>query len=289
VTLAPDEVVRTLKQDTSVYRVFVLHETYMHNYLMVHGIRSTLGYNGSEIHRYDELMGGKNEWANATNPATWPNMFALLGVKYVILGQQVDFPFLEAVGGAMRTYEGGPAHLYRVREPVPYSYVVGGALRVSQPDDAVIPTMLDSRFDPRRLLLVPGDAPVGRDSLSQLPPPIDIPVTVREPRPGHLQLELGRPTTDSAYVFVAENYFPDWHATVDGRPAEVVRAQVSLMAVPVPPGAQRVELEFRSASYALGRMITLVTVLAVAALIIVSAVLARRRTVAVPVVAGAAA
>lgn len=289
VTLAPDEVVRTLRQDTTVHRVFVLHETYMHNYLMVHGIRSTLGYNGSEIHRYDELMGGKNEWANATNPATWPNMFALLGVKYVILGQQVDFPLLEAVGGAMRTYEGTPAYLYRVRQPVPYSYVVGSALRVNQPDEAVIPTMLDSRFDPRRLLIVPGDAPVGRDSLSQLPPPVDIPITVTEPRPGHLQLELARPTTDSSYVFVAENYFPDWHATVDGRPAQVVRAQVSLMAVPVPPGAQRVELEFRSASYALGRTITLVTALAVVALIILSAVRARRRAVAVPVVAGAAA
>ena len=289
VTLAPDEVVKTLQQDTSVHRVFVLHEAYMHNYLMVHGIRSTLGYNGSEIHRYDELMGGKNDWLNAKSPATWQNMFAVLGVRYVILNQQVDFPFLEPVGGTLRTYEGGPAHLYRVREPTPYSFVAGSALRVNQPDEAIIPTMLDSRFDPRRLLLVPGDAPVGRDSLSQLPAPVDLPVTVREPRPGHLQLELARPTTDSAYVFVAENYFPDWHATVDGQPAQVIRAQVSLMAVPVPPGAQRVELEFRSASYALGRTITLVTVLAVAALIILSAVRARRRTAAVPVVAGAAA
>ena len=289
VTLAPDEVVRTLQQDTSVYRVFVLHETYMHNYLMVHGIRSTLGYNGSEIHRYDELMGGKNEWANATNPATWANMFALLGVKYVILGQQVDFPLLEPVGGVMRTYEGGPAYLYRVRQPGAYSYVVGGALRVDQPDDAIIPTMLDARFDPRRLLLVPGDAPVGRDSLSQLPPPVDIPVTVREMRPGHLQLALARPTTDSAYVYVAENYFPDWRATVDGRPAQVIRAQVSLMAVPVPPGAQRVELQFHSDSYALGRTITLVTVLAVLALAVVTAVRARRRTVALPVATGVAA
>ena len=289
VTLAPDEVVRTLQQDTSVHRVFVLHETYMHNYLMVHGIRSTLGYNGSEIHRYDELMGGKNEWANATNPATWPNMFALLGVKYVILGQQVDFPLLEPIGGVMRTYEGGPAYLYRVRQPNPYAYAIGSALRVDQPDDAVIPTMLDSRFDPRRLLLVPGDAPVGRDSLSQLPPPVDIPVSVREVRPGHLQLQLARPTTDSAYVFVAENYFPDWHATVDGRSAPVVRAQVSLMAVPLPPGAQRVELQFRSASYALGRTITLVTLLAVAALIVATAVRTRRRRPATPVVAGAAA
>ena len=289
VTVGPDEVVRALQPDTSVHRVFVLHESYMHNYLMVHGIRSTLGYNGSEIHRYDELMGGKNDWLNAKNPATWQNLFALLGVKYVILNQQVEFPFLEPVGGAMRSYEGLPAYLYRVRQATPYAMVVGSALRVDQPDQAIIPTMLDSRFDPRRLLIVPGDAPVGRDSLSQLPPPVEIPVTVRERRPGHLELELARPATDSSYVFVAENYFPDWHATVDGRPAQVVRAQVSLMAVPVPPGARRVELEFRSASYALGRTITLVTIVAVLALIVFSAVRTRRRTAAVPVATGVAA
>ena len=285
VTLAPDEVVRTLKADSSVYRVFVLglqDDSYMQNYLMVHGIRSTLGYNGSEIHRYDELMGGKNLWENARTPATWPNMFAVLGVKYVLLDQQVEFPLLEPIGGAMRTYTRTSAYLYRVRQPNPYAFLVRDALRVGQPDQSVIPTMLDSRFDPRRLLLIPGDAPVGRDSVAQLPAAVDVPVTVHEPRPGRLELQLARPATDSAYVFIAENYFPDWHATVDGRSAPVVRAQVSLMAVPVPPGAQRVVLEFRSDSYALGRMITLVVVLGVLALAIASAVLSRRRKTPIP-------
>lgn len=288
-TLAADEVVRALEADTSVYRVFVLHEAYMQNYLMVHGIRSTLGYNGSEIHRYDELMGGKNEWANALNPAMWPNLFAVLGVKYVVLDQQVQFPLLEPMGSALRTYSGTTAHLYRVRQPNPYAYVVGNALRVRQPDDAVIPTMLDARFDPRRLLIVPGDASVGRDSVAKLPAAVDIPVTVHEVRPGRLVLQLARAPADSAYVYVAENYFPDWHATVDGRSASVIRAQVSLMAVPVPPGAQRVELEFRSRSYALGRLVTLATVFAVIGLIVASAILARRRVAIVPVHAGAAA
>ena len=40
---------------------------------------------------------------------------------------------------------------------------------------------------------------------------------------------------------MSENWYPDWHATVDGKPAQVVRAQFSLMAVPVPAGAQTVQ------------------------------------------------
>jgi hypothetical protein len=286
VTLAPDGVVRTLKADTSVYRVFVLHADYMQNYLMVHGIRSTLGYNGSEIHRYDELLGGKNEWANALNPAMWPNLFTLLGVKYVILDQQVQFPTLEPVGGPMTTYMGKPAYVYRARQPNPYAFVVGDALRVRQPDDAIIPTILDPRFDPRRLLILPGDATAGRDSVAQLPATVDIPVTVREPRPGRLELQLERPPTDSAYVFISQNYFPDWHATVDGRPAQLVRAQVSLTAVRIPPGARTISMEMHSTSYATGRTITLVTILGVIILVAVTAVRDRRRRRSLPVPVG---
>ena len=150
----------------------------------------------------------------------------------------------------------------------------------------------DPRFDPRRLLIVPGDAAVGRDSIPQLPPPVDIPVTIRESRAGRIELQLEQPTADSAFVFIAENYFPDWHATVDGRAAPVVRAQVSLMAVPVPPGARSVVLEFHSDAYVTGRTITIVAILAVIVLAVATAVLSRRRRTApvpVPVAATATA
>src|SRR5688572_11191890 len=44
VEMAPDEVVAALKRDTSLYRVLPNHTAYTHNYLMVHGIRSVVGY-----------------------------------------------------------------------------------------------------------------------------------------------------------------------------------------------------------------------------------------------------
>jgi hypothetical protein len=41
----------------------------------------------------------------------------------------------------------------------------------------------------------------------------------------------------------------------------VVRAQMSLMAVPLPAGARVVDLDFRSSRYVLGRDITVATLL----------------------------
>jgi uncharacterized membrane protein YfhO len=48
-----------------------------------------------------------------------------------------------------------------------------------------------------------------------------------------------------AILFVSEAHHPWWRARVDGASAEVLRAQMAFMAVRVPPGAHRVELELR--------------------------------------------
>ena len=48
-----------------------------------------------------------------------------------------------------------------------------------------------------------------------------------------------------AIVFVSEAHHPWWQARVDGEAAEVLRAQLAFMAVRVPPGTHRVELELR--------------------------------------------
>jgi hypothetical protein len=284
-TLAADDVVRALQQDSTVFRVLPLDPEYMgNNYLMVHGIRTTFGYNGQELHRYDELLGGKNVWASGQwREAGNTNLWALLGVKYVILPDTINAPMIERVGGPLRTRMGRTTYIYRVVNPAPYAFLVRDALKVTQGDDQIFATVLNPRFDPRRLLLIPADAPVGRDSLAQLPPAVDIPVTVREPRAGQLEIALSSPPTDSIFLYVAENWFPYWRASVDGRPAPVVRAQGTLMAVAIPPGARAVTLAFHSDTYVTGRAITIVTILGVIALVIVTSVLARRRKTALPV------
>jgi uncharacterized membrane protein YfhO len=78
------------------------------------------------------------------------------------------------------------------------------------------------------------------------------------PREGQYRFTLATPAPAEAVLSVSENYYPDWTATVDGTPVPVVRAQFSLMAVPVPAGARVVELTFRSEAYRRGRVISLV-------------------------------
>ena len=82
-----------------------------------------------------------------------------------------------------------------------------------------------------------------------------------------------------AYLLVSENWYPDWHATVDGTPASVLRGDYAFLSVPLPPGAREVRLEFASPAYARGQAITALALLATLGLLVGNAVKGRfRRT-----------
>lgn len=73
-----------------------------------------------------------------------------------------------------------------------------------------------------------------------------------------------------ALLVVQDAFWPGWRAAVDGRPAELLAADVLVRAVPLPPGRHRVELTYRPPALDLGLALTglgaaLVAALAVAA------------------------
>ncbi len=127
-SFAPDAIVKTLQGDSGVYRVLSINEYQgLENYLMSQRVRSVLGYHGNELQRYDELLGGKNEWRNIGSP----NLLKLLAVRYVIINEPISTTLLAPVGdGPLATADGQAAYLYRVTDPVPYAFLVEEALQL---------------------------------------------------------------------------------------------------------------------------------------------------------------
>jgi hypothetical protein len=279
VTFAPDQVVRTLRQDTTVFRVLtsgVDSYRYNWNYLATQGIREVLGYQGTELHRYDELMGGKGEWKNIGNPA----VMRLVTAKYLVLGQQLPAnPMLTPVGDrALVANDSAQAWLYRFNGSDPYAYVVPTAVKISDDQALAVIGNPQSGFDPRKAILVPADSKVGIDpkEVRSLAPADSTPVSVVRAEDDVIGLRLAKPASANSFLFVSENYYPDWRATVDGKAANVVRAQYSLMAVPIPAGAQSVELRVAEASYGTFRWVTFAA-LALVAVAIITGAFTRRR------------
>ena len=57
------------------------------------------------------------------------------------------------------------------------------------------------------------------------------------------------PPTASGWLVVSEAYHPDWTVTVDGKPAEVHRAEAALLSTYVPPGSHEVTFKFKAPAW----------------------------------------
>jgi len=143
---------------------------------------------------------------------------------------------------------------------------MSGAVKV--PEAQVGGVVLNPQF-PLLSVAVYGDsAPISPGELSQVPVPPAATAALTSWRPGKMVVALEGRDERPLYLVVAENWYKDWRATIDGAEAPVLRAQHTLLSVAVPPGAREVVFEFTSPEYATGRLISLIAVGVALALIL---------------------
>ena len=109
------------------------------------------------------------------------------------------------------------------------------------------------------------------------PIPLPMKANVTHYEPGKISITLSDRAPSGSALLVSENYYPGWHATVDGKPAGVGRADYVLTGVQLPEGARNVELWFDNDTYDRGKIVTLITILISVIFIIAGAVQERKR------------
>jgi len=163
-----------------------------------------------------------------------------------------------------------PLFVFRVPDPRPRTYAVGAARRA---DGLVaeLRALAEPTFDPAREIVLPAGPAV---------PAAAAPFTgnsrIVEFRPDRVRLEAE--LTAPGFVVLVDTHDPGWRATLDGLPAEVLRADVAFRAVAVPAGRHVIEYVYRPRSITLGLVVSGVAVLAALAI----AALERRRRAPVP-------
>lgn len=274
-----DPVIERLKSTPKPYRVLQLGtEIYPGSSLMAFGIPQLLGHHGNELHSFDQLLGGKNQWSYLGSMKLWD----LLAINQVLLPAGADLSerlpgfsgmFDSSLTGAV-TWSGARADLYVRRDPAPYARLVPGAAKVT--DEQAIAAILDPRIDLYRVVLIAPEALLEPPPLTAMPAPLLVDVVFDEWEPGHMRMHFSQPAPRNAMLVVSENWYPDWKARVNDVPAPVIRGNVSLITVPVPAGTDRVELTFDSADYRLGRVISFMGLAIVAAGVVIPVVRRRR-------------
>ncbi|HEX5273239.1 MAG TPA: hypothetical protein VFW33_22235, partial [Gemmataceae bacterium] len=162
------------------------------------------------------------------------------------------------VAGGMQTLP--PYTTYENNQALPRAFVV--------PEAAALPAS-------RSALAVLKETDFRRTVLLEPPPPGSArggdyrSVEIREYRPNRVALELaGGP---GGYLVLTDVWFPGWTCAVDGRPAEVARADYTFRGVAVPDGAREVVFRFEPDSYRLGKRVTCAAAALLAALTLAAA------------------
>jgi hypothetical protein len=167
-------------------------------------------------------------------------------------------------------------YAYRIGVTNPPAWIA--TAMVTAPRDQALSTVLDPRFDPRAAAIVDTSIhDIRTVALQALPAPATTTARVTSYAPGAIDIALDKPAADGQALIVSENYFPGWHATVDGRSAALGLMNYNLIGVALPTGARSVQLRFTDAAYVKGAKVTVIAVLIALGVWIAGIVVDRRR------------
>ncbi|HEU5209173.1 MAG TPA: YfhO family protein [Longimicrobiales bacterium] len=279
VMLQPDESIRFLQQRQAAGEVFRVHDlgyalgqaTYGSNILAIHGIEQVGGHHGNEMRYYDRLIGRQDQVPNAVRILQTPEGaqvedFSLLqrtNAEYVVTPGRIQHPMLEEV------FVGSRSAVYRLQGVLPRAFLVGNAEVVS--DDVALERMLDPAFD------VTGTALLATPLASAQSGAGAVQGSVEIAGRGLDEMTLRVQTDAPAVLVVLDNYFPAWHAWVDGEEVQVVRANLAFRALPVPAGEHTVTMRYVPESLHAGVMTSVGLILLLTVVGVGGLVLARRR------------
>lgn len=261
ISFASNAIIDYLKEQPAPFRVLSfqtapsegVHDPLL-NYdgLMAHGIASVLGYHGNQLGNYDRLVGTAEGYRQVANPNFW----RLINMRYVLTNSpdNIGLRELKQVAGPVRDAAGSDLYLHEI--PIETSYAWVTPAIVEADEETVLATVLDPRFDVRRVAVFDTSAAVQGTELTSLPEPLSLKANVTRYAPGAVSIELDGPAPAGSALMISENWYPGWRAQVDGTPVPVGKAAVSLMGIALPAGARSVELTFTNPAYETGKTVT---------------------------------
>jgi hypothetical protein len=225
--------------------------------LMARSVPTLFGYHGMESRFFDALLGGKNVWQYQFSTNIWD----LWAIKYIAFTQDMpNLPGYHKILGPTEMADPFGVAAQGVlfeRDSVPrWVRIVPIAAKV--PEEQIAPTVADPRFPLNSYALFPDSASVKAETPgATIPPAATVSASIASWVPGAMTIKLDGADSRATWLLVAENWYPDWHATVDGKAVQAHRADGALIGVEVPPGAKEVSLKYDIASYHRGMLISI--------------------------------
>lgn len=149
--------------------------------------------------------------------------------------------------------ESGPqrVRVYENRKTLGRAYMVFSSISARTPEES-LKLVSAKDFDGFSKVVIEG----GEEQTGSLPG-VSVPLTIDQP--DHLEMTVKCP--QPGFLVLTDTYFPGWNAEVDGKPAEILRANYLFRAVRVEPGEHRVVFSYRPMSFTIAVLLFLCGVL----------------------------
>lgn len=258
-----------IRRDPGLFRVYGWGNALMPNAALPYGLQDIRGWDGMNPSRYTRLLdlGYLRQWSDPERHLRDPTLLDLLNVKYVFVGPDIVLP-----APRYSPVPDSRVPLYVNRRALPRAFLVDRYQVL--PDEGLRQTLHDGTADLSRVVLLESDLPA-----DERPDPADV-----ESAPGHVHIRHYRDTFVEMHVesfgrtllVMSDAYYPGWIATIDEQPVTIHRANFALRAISVPPGEHVVRFEYRPLSVRLGAAVSLATIAALLAAVLVSRTRGRR-------------
>jgi uncharacterized membrane protein YfhO len=225
------------------------------NRLIQFGISDARGYFSIHNSNYSKVL---NIADTAPKPSA-TNVLNMLNVKYVLTPKEIEDPRLKLAN------KGYDSFLYENLEVLPRAYLVQEYVLLKD-EVAIAKTLKSKDFDPVKLVILEEEPlrgqslkfpawPAGRKGQK-----LKEEVKIIEYKANKVIIEAvvsGKPK----FLILADNYYPGWEVFIDGRKEKMYKANYTLRAVYLDPGNHSVIFRYNPASFKIGALISLVTLL----------------------------
>jgi hypothetical protein len=195
-------------------------------------------------------------WRVPLQPAFRRRLLDLTAARYLLVARVVDHTNVVTAPPLRLLDDDGTLRLYENPTALPRAFWVPHVETVGDPA-ALLQRLAYGDDDPRSVAFV--DAPLASGFEGAAAHAGEGRVAFVRNDPEHLTLQVDAP--DRGFVFLADQYFPGWTATVNGTPTPVVRADYAFRLVEIPRGPSTVDLRYTARTVRLGATVTVLTII----------------------------
>jgi hypothetical protein len=198
----------------------------------------------------------------------WANLLWVMGINWIVSeNADVDIPGYTRLEDPAWNNRGVPYFIYKREISVlPYSYFRYYETESDNPADTARDSFLEylNGDNIGSTVFLEG---VGRQDLSAVPQESTTIITYTRETPEKIVVNIN---CESEIIFMLrDQWYPGWSATIDGKDAELIKADFLFKAVKVPAGQHKVVFEYRSTYLIAGQILTSITSIVLLGMILV--------------------